>query len=145
MGVGSHSLGDRRAAKLNDACSSDTKGEEKIKSSTESRQAKQGCVRARTTEKETKDQMMLGWAAGSCHFFFSLYGRMETLSSLYTKNYPLPVLLKCFKILQCLIGILIGRCQSISNMTKTVLPNCYRSPCLKTNSWNKFYSSPQSL
>lgn len=139
MGVGSHSVGDRRAAKLNAACSSDIKGEEKIKSRTESRQTKQGCVWARTTEKETKDQMMLGWAAGSCHFL------VETLSSVYIKNYPFPVLLKCFKILQCLIGILIGRCQSISNMTKTVLPNCYRSPCLKTNSWNKFYSAPQSL
>ena len=55
VGVGSHSLGDRRADKLNAACSSDIKGEAKVKSRTESRQTKQGCVRARTTEEETKD------------------------------------------------------------------------------------------
>lgn len=44
VGVGSHSLGDRRAAKLNATCSSDIKGDAEIKSRTEGRHTKWGCV-----------------------------------------------------------------------------------------------------
>lgn len=109
----------------------------KIKIRTESSQHKQGRVWDRKTEKETKD-LDGAWVghsgpATSRHkpYFLSV---PKSYSILFSSAAEM------VKILQCLIGILKVRCQSISTMTNTVLPNCYRSYCLKTNSWNKFYS-----